>query len=276
MAILTGNHGRMYIGRKADASRGNGLLLGSTITQTIVNPGKIGYWTGLSYPVRTVTGQGEGARVNPTADLPEGSQTGSSSVTFQVTSPGWGYRAGDLVYIGWWGSLIRGTNNFSISTLQTVGIENESDLLQDAYRIAKIRSWSLSSESEMIETTSLGDQSKTYVPGINSATGSATVLFYEDQLGTEQMLDTYELMEILFPTGEAPLVTMSLAVDGRQTYDLSLSGGAGSFKTNFVVDAFITSASLSATYGEVVAIDVNFTVQGALRDRPWKPNVVSV
>lgn len=270
MAILTGNNGRVHIGRRAGVN-GNGLTLGTTFTRTIL-PGRVDFWTGISYGVFPVTGRGGGGRVNPTTDLPRASQNVSSNLVFQVTDSGSGYAAGDSVYIGWWDGQ-RFTNNFELTDVSTIGIDTEGELLQQQYRVAKIRSWSLNAESDTIETTALGDVAKTYTPGLNSATGSATLLFYEDDLGFSDMLDSYELMNVIFPTGTAPLVTMSLAIDGRNEYDLSLSGGAGAYKTNFIVDAYITSASLGVSYGEVVAVDVNFTVNGPLRDRPWKPNV---
>lgn len=275
MAILTGNNGRMNIGRRA-GSNGDGLTLGATFTETIL-PGRIDFWKGIGYGIFSVTGKGGGARVNPTTDLPKASQTSSSVLVFQVTDPGAGYAVGDKVYVGWWDAQkTRLTNDFILSDVSTVGIDTEGELLLQKYRVAKIRSWSLNAETETIETTALGDVAKTYTPGLNSATGSATILFYEDDFGYGEMLDAYELVDILFPNGTAPLVTMNLAIDGREEYDLSLSGGSAAFKTNFVIDAYITSASLGVSYGEVVAIDVNFTVQGGLRDRPWKPNVKPV
>lgn len=275
MAILTGNNGRMHIGRRAGAN-GTGLTLGGTFTQTIL-PSRVDFWTGISYPVWSLTGNGTGGRVNPTTDLPIASQNSSSILTFQITTQGSNYKIGDRVYIGFWdASRTYLTNPFELVDVSTAGIDTEAELVQDRYRVAKIRTWSLNTETETIETTALGDIAKTYTPGLNSATGSATILFYEDDFGYAEMLDTYELMDILFPTGTAPLVTMNLAIDGRMEPDLSLSGGAGAFKTNFIVDAYVTSASLGVSYGEVVAVDVNFTVQGSIRDRPWKPNVKSV
>jgi hypothetical protein len=47
-------------------------------------------------------------------------------------------------------------------------------------------------------------------------------------------------------------------------------GGNALWKTNFLFNAYITSASVGVNYGEVVTIETSFTVDGALLDVPWQ------
>ena len=118
------------------------------------------------------------------------------------------------------GNLVRITPNFTINTTATVGVDNEREILNDQYRIAKVRNWTLNSSSEVVETTALGDAVKTFSPSITSGEGSATLMFYEDDSsnrGEDAQKDTFELIDILFPRGTPPRVVLNLAVDGSAT-----------------------------------------------------------
>jgi hypothetical protein len=42
------------------------------------------------------------------------------------------------------------------------------------------------------------------------------------------------------------------------------------WKTNFSFNAFVTGARIGVSYGEVVTVETNFTVNGPLVDRPWR------
>ena len=104
-----------------------------------------------------------------------------------------------------------------------------------------------------------------------SGDGSATLMFYEDNFkyaGSSK--DIYELVDILFPRSTPPRVIMNLAVDGG----VSIVDTVELWKTNFLFNAYITSASVAVSYGEVVTVDTSFTVDGPLLDVPYKPDVV--
>ena len=169
------------------------------------------------------------------------------------------------------------TNNITVSTVRTRGVDNQREILDDKYRIAKVRNWSLTSNSEVVETTSLGDSTKTFSPSVTSAEGSATLMFYEDDasnIGINRQKDTFELIDLLFPRGTPPLVIMNLAIDGSTDGTVGQVGGNAQWKTSFLFNAFITSASVGVNYGEVVTIDTSFTVDGPFLDAPSRPGVV--
>jgi hypothetical protein len=134
-----------------------------------------------TFSVYNVQGDGRGARVRAA------SAWRPMPLVAQWSLMWWGkgsnYSAGDVVYFGRVnskGTLVRITNNFAISTTATVGIDNAREILEDKYRIAKVRNWTLNSSSEVVETTALGDAVKTFSPSITSGEGSATLMFYED------------------------------------------------------------------------------------------------
>jgi hypothetical protein len=224
--------------------------------------------------VINVQGDGTGASVRA-ASAVTANATGRS-VVFNTRRAGSGYQAGDIVYFGRVSksNITRLTTNFALSTVATIGIDNEREILDDQYRIAKVRNWTLNSSSEVVETTALGDAVKTFAPSITSGEGSATLMFYEDDgtnRGDGAQRDTFELVDILFPRGTPPRVVLNLAIDGSATGDGSQAGGNALWKTNFLFNAYITGASVGVNYGEVVTIDTSFTIDGPLLDVPTKP-----
>lgn len=267
--IYTGNNGRMYIAR----SRTSGLT--GSFPATV--PNGVAVALNQTFMVRSISGGGRGATVKASSAVTSGQP--SRGCTFTVDSAGSGYKAGDTVkfyYIDRNNVAIDVSDTRTVSTVTTLGVDNEREILEEQYRIAKIRSWSLTSNSEVVETTALGDTTKTYAPSVTSGEGSATLMFYEDDsanTGSNQQKDIFELVDILFPRSTPPRVILNLAVDGSVNGASGQVGGNALWKTNFLFNAYITSASVGASYGEVVAVETSFTVDGPLLDVPWKTGV---
>lgn len=266
MAIYTGNNGRMYLARAASSALAGERTLSIVRNQAISN--------GQVLSVQTVQGTGSGAQFRATNSVALNAT--SRSCNFRVRSGGSNYQDSDVVYLARYSqnTLVRMTSNFSVGSVLTIGVDDERELTVDNYRVAKIRDWTFNSNSEVIETTALGDTVKTFAPSATSGEGTATLLFYEDDLNDSGTAgrDIFELAEILFPRDVPPRVIMGLAIDGGSF----LVDSANLGKTNFVFNAYITSASVSVSYGEVVAVSTNFTVDGQLLDIPWKPGIVGL
>lgn len=268
--IYTGNNGRIYIARSQTTS-----LTGS-FSKTV--PNGVSVTANATYPVISTTGNGRGAVVR--AGAPVTAQGGSRSCTFTVVSGGVGYKAGDTIRFTTTaanGDIIDVANTHVVTDVEIRGVASEREILDNSYRIAKVRSWSLTSNSEVVETTALGDTTKTYAPSVTSGEGSATLMFYEDDssnAGGNAQKDIFELVDILFPRSAPPRVILNLAVDGSVNGTSGQVGGNALWKTNFLFNAYITSASVGASYGEVVAVETSFTVDGPLLDVPWKTGVV--
>lgn len=265
MAIYTGNNGRVYVARRQS------LGLGGTRTVAIV--GGQATTGGQQLTAITVSGNGTGAVFR--ADTAVTVAATSRDCNFTVVTAGTRYEATTVIYLARYegSTLVRMTADFAVGETQTVGIDGEGELVATTYRIAKIRDWSYNSTSEVIETTALGDVTKTFAPSVTSGDGSATLMFYEDDLneyGSGSMKDIYELVDLLFPRDVPPRVIMSLAIDGGV---YNTDAGTELRKTNFTFNAYITSANVSVSYGEVVTVNTSFTVDGPLLDVPFKPGV---
>jgi hypothetical protein len=264
--IYTGNNGRIYIARSAASG-----LQGTFTTNVPSGIGNIR--ANDSFGVRNIVGDGRGARVRIDRNMFLG--TTPRTAVFTVINGGGNYELGDVVrFTTSTGRDI--TGDITISSAATRGVDSEREILDDQYRIAKIRSWTLNSNSEIVETTALGDSTKTFSPSVTSGDGSATLMFYEDDItnrGVNVQKDTFELVDLLFPRDTPPRLIMNLAVDGTASGTSGQVGGGALWKTNFLFNAYITSASVGVNYGEVVTIETSFTVDGALLDVPWKPSV---
>ena len=115
----------------------------------------------------------------------------------------------------------------------------------------KVTNWTLQADLETLETTSLGDAQRSYAAGVQSFSGSATLLYYND--GTNN--DAKELLQKIITQGPA-------GVTAPVTLTLRLSDGAVNNEATF--NAFITSASIGAAVGEVSAAQISFQATGSL------------
>jgi len=115
--------------------------------------------------------------------------------------------------------------------------------------LGKVTNWTLQADLETLETTSLGDSQRSYTPGVQSFSGSATLLYYND--GTKNDASTL-LREVVRRTGVTTPVTLTLRLtDGTTNNDAAFS-------------AYITSASIGASVGEVSSAQISFQATGAL------------
>jgi|TARA_R100000030_G_scaffold54852_1_gene41339 hypothetical protein len=120
--------------------------------------------------------------------------------------------------------------------------------------IAKVVSFQLSSNVDMLETTTLNDNLRSYTPGITGYSGSATLLYYKDDDGN---FNTEEILSRLFKAD---------SVGTRDTDDVELTFNwiDGSNKRHIKMVAFITSANIGAATGEIVRAEISFQGTGAL------------
>jgi hypothetical protein len=118
--------------------------------------------------------------------------------------------------------------------------------------LVKVTSWSLQAELETMETTTLGDAERNYVPGVKGFSGSAELIYYTDEDGTN---DASTLLRKIVSTNAATtsdIATLTLRlVDGNSTKDVTLN-------------TYITNASIGASVGEVCSAQISFKGTGAL------------
>lgn len=115
----------------------------------------------------------------------------------------------------------------------------------------KVTTWSLQAEVDMLETTTLADDDRSYVPGVRSFSGSATLLYYQDSASRN---DAATLIKTVATTGTQSTTPIALTLrlrDGSSFKDIKLN-------------AFVSSANYGANVGEVVNAQISFRGTGAL------------
>lgn len=118
--------------------------------------------------------------------------------------------------------------------------------------IAKVTSWSMNADLDLLETTALNDANKSFVANLPTYTGSATILYYKDAAGA------FETDGIF---GRLLRRNASLA-----TATLRLQVADGNIIREVVLEAFITSLAIGSSVGEIVSADINFQATGDLAD----------
>ena len=127
-------------------------------------------------------------------------------------------------------------------------------LLLDGIDHVKVTNWSLTGTLEMLETTSLGDSQRTYAPGVQDFSGSATLLYYNDGTGRNDAATALRTVLRVGGVSDGDTVDMRLRlVEGNTNHDVQLA-------------TYITSVSFGASVGEVSSAQINFQGTGALSE----------
>jgi hypothetical protein len=127
-------------------------------------------------------------------------------------------------------------------------------LLLDGIDQIKVTNWSLTGNLEMLETTSLGDNQRSYCPGVQDFSGSATLLYYNDGTGRNDAALALRKVLRIDGVNEGDTVDMRLRlVEGSTNHDVRLA-------------TYITSVSFGASVGEVSSAQINFQGTGALSE----------
>ena len=130
----------------------------------------------------------------------------------------------------------------------------DGQLLLGGSTLVKVTSWSLQADLELLETTSLGDNLRTFAPGIQSFSGSASLIYYKADSGS---IDASQLLRQLVKTG-------TTGVSESDTVSLTLRLADGSDLNDVRLTAYVTSASFGAAVGEIVTAQISFQATGAL------------
>jgi len=109
--------------------------------------------------------------------------------------------------------------------------------------VAKVVQWSLTANTDALEVTALNEDVRTFTTGVRTASGALTVLYYDD----------------------APVKLLN-QVNQDTTADASITATARlklKFDDKFLeFDAVLTSAELACVVGEVMRVNVNYTMSG--------------
>jgi hypothetical protein len=126
-------------------------------------------------------------------------------------------------------------------------------LVFDGKPVAKIRDWSLESTVELLSTNTIDSAVNTFTPGVKGATGSATLMYYRLEAGESATLNQFTtLLSKIMKGGaidETDRVFLELNVGGADADDIKLN-------------AYITSAQVSVSTGELSVVPIQFTMDG--------------
>ena len=135
-------------------------------------------------------------------------------------------------------------------------VDGANDNINSTDEVAKVRSWSFTLNTAVLETVSLGDFDRTIIPGISSVTGSCSIYYYAESTGASHNSGrlSSEILNAALPrSGNNPIsrerskVRLRLQVDSKHFIDIK---------------AYITSVSMQNSVGEVMAAEVNFEGDG--------------
>lgn len=124
-------------------------------------------------------------------------------------------------------------------------------LLVNGTRIAKITAWTLQAEAEVVETTVIDSQARTYVFGRQQWSGTCTALYYENNAGN---LDTQPLLA-------NTIRTAILSPTTTHTLELQLTSSRV-----FEATVLIQSATVQTSTDVAVEVSIAFTVTGLPTD----------
>ena len=120
--------------------------------------------------------------------------------------------------------------------------------------VAKTTSFNLSASAGLLETTSLGDNVRTFTPGLQTFTGSAEIIYYKQDDGTN---DASVFLRKLIKTGTTGLTD-------SDSENLTMRFSDGSTNSDITLTVFLTGANISASPGEIAKAQISFQATGAL------------
>ena len=120
--------------------------------------------------------------------------------------------------------------------------------------LAKVVSFSLQSNLETLETTTLNEHIRSCSPGVSGYSGSATLLYYKEDDGS---FNTTNLLNKLYKTGTS-------GVSSSDTVELTFRWIDGADNNDIKLTAYVTSASIGASTGDIVRAEISFQGTGAL------------
>ena len=136
-------------------------------------------------------------------------------------------------------------------------VNDENNSISTTDEVAKVRSWSVTINTSVLETVSLGDFDRTIIPGITSTTGSASIYYYATDVNATHSSDklSTKIIDKILPrsgnipqSSERPKVKFRLQVDSKHYID---------------IQGVITSFDMTNSVGEVMAANISFEADGA-------------
>ena len=139
-------------------------------------------------------------------------------------------------------------------------VDNATGTIEDTDEVAKVRSWSFTINTSVLETVSLGDFDRRIIPGLTSLTGSASIYYYAESTTAKHnsgLLSTMILDKILPRSDDSP------TSEERPLARFKLQADANHF---IEIVGIITSFAMTNSVGEVMAADISFEADGIAKE----------
>ena len=139
-------------------------------------------------------------------------------------------------------------------------VDNASGTIGNTDEVAKVRSWSFTINTSVLETVSLGDFDRRIIPGLTSLTGSASIYYYAESTTAKHnsgLLSTMILDKILPRSDDSP------TSEERPLARFKLQADANHF---IEIVGIITSFAMTNSVGEVMAADISFEADGIAKE----------
>jgi predicted DNA-binding protein with PD1-like motif len=125
-------------------------------------------------------------------------------------------------------------------------------LVYSGKKVAKIRDWSVETTVELLSTNSIDSTVNTFAPGVKGATGSATLMYYRLEPEDVDKTEFTQLLNKIMQLGK-------ISVNQRVFLELNVAGGEDN---DIKFNAYITSAQVSVSTGELSVVPIQFTMDG--------------
>jgi len=129
----------------------------------------------------------------------------------------------------------------------------DGHLLINGVEQLKVIKWALNGSLEMLETTTLGQYQKTFVPGVQEFSGTASLLYYTDELGRNDAATVLRKILRVESVKDGDIVVLTLRLSGTDNLAHDIS-----------VAAYVTSVVFGASVGEISTADITFQGSGEL------------
>lgn len=142
---------------------------------------------------------------------------------------------------------------------QTV-VPDSSGGLEGQRLVAKVRSWSFTSTTEILDVTTLGDTDRIYREGLRTGSGNAQIFYYTNDDGTGNLS---ELINLQMGDRKDPGAG-GISKDEPSKFTLKfLIGLERNDPYYLIVRCTTTSFTLSMAVGEISSADMSFQFNGA-------------
>ena len=122
--------------------------------------------------------------------------------------------------------------------------------------VAELRNFSISTTTEVIENTTMGDNSRSYFAGLKSFEGTADIFFDEDLIASGGTNDIPALLGGTNQGGSTPPARQDYV--GFKAYPNGTTGGEPMISGNIIITAYNVSSSLDG----MVEASISFTGTG--------------